>query len=129
MLQLIYISTPVGSPNSGEILAVSRRNNARDGLSGLLYADGARFMQVLEGPEASVEAAYHRIKQDPRHRAAVVLSRRTVQTREFGAWDMAARVPGEDGEAFIARVETLVAGADPNVRATFDGIARLRRAA
>ena len=129
MLQLVYISTAVGRPTHADILRASRRNNGRDGITGLLYGDGVRFMQVLEGPADKVEAAYARIKGDPRHRAAVILSRRSIQEREFGPWDMAARAPGEDGNVFLARVESLVAGADANVRATFDSFARVDRAA
>ena len=80
MLQLVYISSAVGKPDVGAILAVSRRNNARDDVTGLLYADGVRFLQALEGPADKVEAAFARIGADPRHRAVVVLSRRTVET-------------------------------------------------
>ena len=129
MLQLVYISSAVGRPDHAGILAASRRNNARDGITGLLYGDGVRFLQVLEGPQDAVERAYARIRGDGRHRAAVVLSRRAIKEREFGPWDMAARAPGEDAEAFFTRVEGLVAGADANVRATFDGFARVNRAA
>ena len=129
MLQLVYISTANEEPDSDTILRTSRRNNARDGLTGLLYSDGVRFMQALEGPADKVERAYARIKVDPRHRAAVVLSRRDIEAREFGQWHMAARAPGEEGEAFLQRVESLIAGANVNVRATFDSFARIRRAA
>ena len=129
MLQLVYISTAVGDAGGPGILAVSRRNNRRAGVSGLLYGDGKRFLQVLEGPAELVEATFERIKGDPRHRAPVVLSRREVDEREFGTWDMAERLPGEDGDAFIARIHELIAGADASIRATFDGLARLRAAA
>ncbi len=129
MLQLVYISSVTGAPDDAAILHASRRNNRRDDVTGLLYADRRRFLQALEGPAAKVEAAFERIRRDPRHRAVVVLSRREIDTREFGPWDMAARSPGEEGDAFFARVEALVARADANVRATFDGLARLRRAA
>ena len=55
--QLVYISTsrsPSHVPQSeiDAILAVSRRNNGRDGLTGLLAIGGRRFLQVLEGPSA-----------------------------------------------------------------------------
>lgn len=129
MLQLIYISSAVGAPVMADILSVSCRNNARDDVSGLLYTDGRRFLQALEGPEAAVEAAYARISADPRHRAVVILSRRTVDTREFGQWQMAERRPGEAGESFVARVDRLIAGAAPNARATFEGLVRVRHAA
>ena len=129
MLQLVYISSAVGAPDTAPILDVSRRNNARDGITGLLYADGRRFLQALEGEGDAVERAFLRISVDARHRALVVLSRREVTAREFGRWTMAERVPGADADAFLARVEALVANAAPAVRATFDGMARLRRAA
>ena len=129
MLQLVYISSAVAAPDTAPILAVSRHNNMRDDITGLLYADGKRFLQVLEGPAEAVETTYARIAADPRHRAVVQLSRRTVAAREFGQWRMAERLPDELGASFVARVEALIAGAAPDVRATFDGLVRLRHAA
>ncbi len=55
MLQLVYVSSVVGHPSDAEILEVSRRNNARDGIAGLLYSHGDRYLQVLEGPSEKVE--------------------------------------------------------------------------
>ena len=129
MLQLVYISTATSVATTADILTISRRNNERDDITGLLYADGKRFLQVLEGPEAAVEAAFARIGADPRHRAVVRLSRRRCAAREFGAWRMAERLPDEGGAAFVERVDALIAGASANVRATFDGLVRLRQAA
>jgi len=132
MLQLVYVSSV--TPNAANldpaaILAVSRANNQRDAITGLLYSDGARFLQALEGAQDVVEAAFERIRQDPRHRAIVVLSRRVVATREFGDWAMAHRMPGTDADRFIERVGELTANAAPDVRATFQGFAQVRRAA
>jgi hypothetical protein len=129
MLQLVYISTAVGSVATASILAESRANNTRDRITGLLFSDGRRFLQALEGEPAMVERAFARIGADTRHRALVVLSRREVAQREFGDWAMAERVAGADGEAFTRRVADLVANASPAVRATFDSFARLQRAA
>ena len=127
MLQLVYISTAAKGASCADILRTSRRNNGRDLITGLLYADGTRFMQALEGPEDAVEAAYQRIKEDARHRAPVVLSRREVDAREFGNWEMAERRPGQQGEAFVSRVDGLVAKAAPSVRATFTGFMDVKR--
>lgn len=131
MLQVVYISTAVAgqAPVVDDILSVSRRNNMRDGITGLLYADGRRFLQALEGPEAKVEAALSRIAADPRHRAIVTLSQRSVPAREFGSWDMAVRRPGDEGADFVARVDRLIADAAPAVRGTFAGFMQVRRAA
>lgn len=127
MLQLIYVSTARrgDAVDLDDILAKSRRNNRRDGITGLLHVKGRRFLQALEGEAAQVEAAFTRIAADPRHFALVVLSRRTVGTREFGEWAMAA----DDGSGgVIAQVATLVEGAAPSVRGTFEGFAGLRAA-
>lgn len=131
-LQLIYVSSvnaKAGPVDSAAILATSRRNNAQAQVTGALYSDGTRFMQVLEGPEAAVTATLTRITADPRHHAIVELSRRTLPEREFGRWDMAHRARGADADAFIAEVAGLVAHASPDVRATFESFAELRRAA
>ena len=129
MIQLLYISTMVGEADLDLILGTSRLNNLVHGITGLLYTDGRRFLQVLEGPTVAVDATYARIERDARHRAPVMLSRRDVEKREFGHWAMAARGRGEEGDAFLARVATLSFGASPDIQATFDGLARLRRAA
>lgn len=127
MLQLVYISTAAKNANTDDILRTSRRNNRRDGITGLLYADGVRFMQALEGPDEVVDAAYQRIKADPRHKAPVILSRRDVEDREFGQWEMAARIRDAEGETFIERVERLTERAAPAVKATFDSFMRVER--
>jgi hypothetical protein len=129
VLQLVYVSSasPAAASATDAILATSRRNNARDGITGLLYSDGTRFLQALEGPDAEVESAFERIKADPRHRAIVALSRRRIDAREFGEWEMAHRAPGSDADAFIARIGALAEHASPDVRATFEGFAETRR--
>ena len=76
-----------------------------------------------------MEAAFARIAADERHRAVVVLSRRVVETREFGPWAIAERQPGSDGDALLRQVEPLLATASPNVRGTFGGFIGLGRAA
>ena len=71
------------------ILAVSRRNNARDGITGgLLFSDGC-FAQVLEGPIDVVEEAFERIQCDERHRDVTVLQSGPIEARDFPDWSMA----------------------------------------
>ena len=131
MFQLVYVSSVASGQtiDVGDILAVSRRNNRIAGLTGMLYADSRRFLQVLEGEERDVQAPFERIRADPRHRAVVVLSRREIAAREFGAWEMAHAAPGHDADALLARVDALASGASAAVRATFAGFVEARRAA
>lgn len=111
------------------MLAKARRNNGRDGITGMLYFDGTRFMQAMEGPPEKIEATLARIRADSRHRALVLLTRRTIEVREFGEWAMAANTPGANDPAFFERVEELIANASPDVRATIAGFMRVRHAA
>ena len=130
MLQLAYISTsrqPVDQALLDDILAASRRNNVRCGVTGLLVSGGNRFLQVLEGPDQAVLATYARIQNDARHFAFVSLSTRPVEARAFGEWSMAYHQGGAaaDGD-LVAVVEALAADiADPNLRAQFSGFAKL----
>lgn len=132
MRQIVYISTAasdVGPAGLREILAASQANNRRDGITGLLYSDGKRFLQAIEGDEPHLSRTLERIRDDRRHRAIVILSDRVIAKPEFGSWSMAERRPGEGAEAFLAQVSALVAGASPNIRATFEGLASVRNAA
>jgi hypothetical protein len=128
MFQLAYISSskdPVDQILLDQILSVSRRNNERVGVSGLLVSGGRRFLQVLEGPEQAVLATYTRIQRDDRHRAFVILSATPVQERAFGDWSMAYS-DGQAGGEFEKLVKALVEKiADPNLRAQFTGFAKL----
>lgn len=130
MIQLCYISTArphVGSDAVDEILQVSRRNNRRAGVTGLLLFNGQRFLQLLEGPDEQVKAAYARILRDSRHFAVVKLSERAIEEREFGGWDMSfERFPGDRGrEEVIEQVKALTVRASPNVKALFTSYAAI----
>lgn len=126
MEQLIYISTsrnltqiPTGELE--DILAVSRRNNARDGLTGLLVTGGRRFLQLLEGPSEALSAAYDRILADDRHFAMVQLTRRPVAERSFPDWQMGYDPTGEGlGKVVDGLLESVT---DPALRAEFRGFA------
>ncbi len=88
--QLIYYSQPFGFDDSmlNGILLQARRNNARDGLTGALIVRGDLYLQLLEGPETPLLAAYARIKADNRHLAVKQLSLASVDTRMFPDWTM-----------------------------------------
>ena len=128
MRQLLYISSSAAdrSADLADILQQSRHNNAIDGVTGLLYSDGKRFLQVLEGPDEAVAPTFERIRADPRHRAIVILSDRQVEEREFGTWSMAHRATGESLDSFDDKVCVMLANADPSVRGTFLGLIKTR---
>ena len=131
VLQLLYVSsvTPGSAIDLDTLLSVSQTRNLQDGITGLLYTDGRRFLQVLEGPNEPVEDTFLRITKDPRHRALVRLSRRLITRREFGEWSMARREVGGGEQEFLDRIADLCCDADPSVAGTFAGLVTARRAA
>ncbi len=77
----------------GRILDASRRNNARDGITGgLLFSQGC-FAQVLEGPLDAVENTFERIQCDERHGDVTVLQSGPIAARDFPDWSMAFAGP------------------------------------
>jgi hypothetical protein len=121
MRQILYISNstaPEGADLVG-ILEQSRHNNAINGVTGLLWSDGVRFVQVFEGPDESVALTWERIQKDPRHHEIHVLVDRPIAAREFGYWSMAHRGSDEGSHVHDARVRRLVAYASPVISEPF----------
>lgn len=58
--------------------------NKSSSITGILLFNGTHFFQLLEGPEAAVNAVYSRICQDPRHHNLVELLRDYAPARRFG---------------------------------------------
>ena len=86
------------------ILATSRRNNARDGITGgLLFSEGC-FAQVLEGPLDAVESAFERIQCDERHGDVTVLQSGPILARDFADWSMAFAGPDAASPLAAARM-------------------------
>jgi len=70
------------------ILARSRDNNARDGITGALLFNAGCFAQVLEGPLPKIETTFERIQQDDRHGDVSLLTLEPIAARSFPNWSM-----------------------------------------
>ncbi len=92
LLQLTYASRPFGfdTPTLAGILLDARRCNMRDNITGALICRNDLYLQLLEGPEAAVDAAYARIARDDRHVDVQPLTRRFLAEdgRLFSRWAM-----------------------------------------
>lgn len=87
----VYVSSAIKLFSQSELLdllAKSRGNNAKLGITGmLLYKDG-NFMQALEGEEIAVRALYTKIGRDPRHRGMITILEGPLEERQFMNWSM-----------------------------------------
>lgn len=91
LVRLIYASRPahqLGIHAVNEILKVSKKNNARDHITGALVYSEHVFLQCLEGPRNEVNIAYQRISKDTRHTDCLLLQYTAVDSRLFTRWDM-----------------------------------------
>lgn len=104
------------------ILASSRVNNARSGVTGALMYNEGYFAQVLEGPLEAVQQTFERIQCDERHDEVVVLQAVDVEERLFGIWDMAMVVAGDPAATSAALARVL---AQPDARAGAEVLALL----
>ena len=91
LFRAVYVSAASHDLSDEElaaILDVSRRNNAARDITGALAYHDLAFVQVLEGPEAAVEALLVTIARDPRHTEVTIFDRSRVDERLFGSWSM-----------------------------------------
>lgn len=94
LFTLVYVSSATELFSTEDLVALletSRRNNARDGVTGMLLYKSGNFMQVLEGEEEKVREIHERIRRDPRHRGLITLLEQRCDIRQFGAWSMGFR--------------------------------------
>lgn len=90
MIRLLYLSQAANAAADQleGILATARQNNPRLQITGVLVYGGGWFMQLLEGPEASVFKLYARIIDDRRHSNPRVLHVTPASEAIFGEWSM-----------------------------------------
>lgn len=123
MKQILYAS--VSSRTDGHpvdiyaLLEQSRHNNAIDGITGLLWTDGHRFLQVIEGEDVAADGCFARICADDRHTAIVTILDRKVEQREFGYWAMAHKTRHEMADVHDHRVRRMMANAADDIRTHF----------
>lgn len=99
LVRLLYASraaAPLTESVIADILAQSRRNNPRQGITGILCCSGEQFMQVLEGGRDEVCELFNAIVRDSRHAKVRILSYEEIAERRFGGWTM--------GQADIGKV-------------------------
>lgn len=91
MKRIIYCSQSTADISPEELVALlelSRRNNERAGLSGMLLYSSQSFLQVLEGQDEALRATYARIIVDDRHTNLRMLMNADVAAPLFPDWTM-----------------------------------------
>lgn len=71
-----------------EIHQSAMRNNALEGITGLLIFNGTHFLQVIEGDSGAIEGLLSKLRSDPRHHGVEIRDRRAIDERFFPDWSM-----------------------------------------
>ncbi|WP_312899809.1 BLUF domain-containing protein [Corynebacterium variabile] len=89
---LVYTSVAVQIPSNediDEIVQVSRVNNLKSDITGLLHYRNGYFVQFIEGPPAAICDLLERLRRDRRHRNIHVIEETFIAARNFSGWTMA----------------------------------------
>ncbi|WII73508.1 BLUF domain-containing protein [Bdellovibrio sp. 22V] len=89
---LVYMShaaEDISYTDIRDILDISRKNNASEGVTGLLIFRESYFLQLLEGDERSVKKILGKIMMDDRNHTLKVLIETSSDKRLFSSWAMA----------------------------------------
>ncbi len=91
LVRCLYASraaVPLVAPVVDSILEQSRKNNPRQGITGMLCFFDDIFVQVLEGGRDEVCELFNAIVRDDRHRNVRMLTYEEISERRFGSWTM-----------------------------------------
>lgn len=89
--QLVYVSQATRKMSAEDLRAIqatARSNNELIDVTGSLFYNGGWFLQVLEGPAATLSRLYEKIELDPRHKNSRVLYNEPATFRTFPRWNM-----------------------------------------
>ena len=73
-----------------DILSTARRENLKRDITGMLFYDQGKFIQILEGEQEQLTSLMEKISHDPRHKNIEVLIDTSVSQRELENWNMEA---------------------------------------
>ena len=90
LTQIVYSSKPFGFDASvlDDILTISRSRNSKTDITGTLICRADMYLQLIEGPDAAIQATYQRIAMDDRHVEMNLLLSREINERLFPKWAM-----------------------------------------
>ena len=94
IFRLAYVSCAVEMLTDADLDDIESKsliaNDARD-VTGLLIVNGRRILQILEGRESAVLELYEKIRKDPRHFIAKLVSTVEDEGRMLLTWNMVVR--------------------------------------
>ena len=109
MYRLIYVSKKNTSmfPELENIMASSRRNNAKLRITGALFLLNGIYCQYIEGDEDVVRNLYWKLLSDVRHKDLKLLDSSSITERLFTDWSLALVEWNEQTRAFFKALDPI----------------------
>lgn len=112
MKRLTYTSkltAPLSEHDIEEIGRISKRNNQKQGITGVLIYFSGFFFQIIEGDEVRIDRLYEKIGQDRRHTDILCLKAEVpVEERLFPNWSMDVINLDQNTDALLYPVKILL---------------------
>lgn len=92
MKHILYLSRavrPLSDQDLQSLLTQSRRDNARRGITGILFYSHGNIAQLFEGEDGTAGELFERIARDGRHTHVVKHIDKPITARSFTDWSMA----------------------------------------
>ena len=93
LYNILYISNISKNINAkkqlNSISFVSKQNNKKLNITGILIKINDMFIQLLEGEEKNLDFTFNNISMDIRHYNLNILSRKKIKSRSCSNWEMA----------------------------------------
>ena len=129
--QLIYISQATRKMSSEDLLGIqkiAKTNNETIDVTGSLFYNGGWFLQVLEGPVATLKTLYNKIEKDPRHKNSRIIHDEPAKFRTFTRWSMnMTNLEDRQADKYNELVEVIEAAkTDRKIGATSPAVALLK---
>lgn len=92
MIHIVYMSRavrPLSDQDLQVLLEQCRRDNHRNGVTGVLFYSHGNIAQLIEGKAEVLEPLFEIISRDGRHSNVVKLVSKPISVRSFPDWSMA----------------------------------------
>ncbi|PKF61126.1 blue light sensor protein [Psychromonas sp. psych-6C06] len=111
LTRLIYVSTITDKFEASsleDILRIGRKNNSKNGITGMLCFQRKYFIQCLEGSRKAINETYNKIINDERHTDIMILEYNPIHVREFNDWCMGYIPTSQFTDPLILKFSTSV---------------------
>lgn len=106
LLRLTYISrynTDNANIEVARILEQARRNNERNGISGVLVMNEDYFLQSIEGARPVINELLAKLIKDNRHFSFQIVDCREVEQQRWDKWSMKYLTPSDENKEYMQK--------------------------